>query len=378
MTAVSPTASTALEVAALTEPDEILALGDEWDALVRGMPRPSPFQLSAWVAEWLRHYPGGDVHAVVARRAGRLVGALPVRVERRRGLRVLGWIGGDLTNFADVLTAHDEPAATAAALCAAVDRIPHDYTLLHGLSAGSTAAEQLGLRVVERVEAPVLDLDGGWDAVYEAKTPPKRRALHRRRRRQLAEVGKVETRVLREPDELAAVLDETFRLHELRWAGRYDGSGYASAVGRRFHRAVLQRLAEQDVARIVTLELDGAVIAFHYYFALAGTMYVHRLAFDPACGRHSPGILNTLDAIAAASEEGLRRVEFMGSADRYKVELSDRFEPMHDGFGAAGTPWGAGAAEAARVAVAARRRLKRSERLRTAYGVARGRLHRGD
>ena len=32
-------------------------------------------------------------------------------------------------------------------------------------------------------------------------------------------------------------------LHELRWSGRPDGSGFATAEGRRFHRAALARLA---------------------------------------------------------------------------------------------------------------------------------------
>ena len=30
-------------------------------------------------------------------------------------------------------------------------------------------------------------------------------------------------------------------------------------------------------------------------------MYVHRLAFDPAFARYSPGLVNTLDTIEAAA-----------------------------------------------------------------------------
>ena len=75
--------------------------------------------------------------------------------------------------------------------------------------------------------------------------------------------------------------------------------------------------------RITTLRLDGQAIAFHYWFALEGCMYVHRLAFDPGFSRWSPGLVNTLDAIESAAEEGMTRVEFLGGGERYKLELAD-------------------------------------------------------
>jgi CelD/BcsL family acetyltransferase involved in cellulose biosynthesis len=138
-----------------------------------------------------------------------------------------------------------------------------------------------------------------------------------------------------------------------------------------FHRAALCRLAAIDVPRIVTLRLDGRAIAFHYFFALERRMYVHRLAFDPALARFSPGLVNTLDAIAAAADEGLERVEFLGGDERYKLELADRFEPLCHGFGTA-SPRGRAYVAAHVNVIRVRMRLKRSPRLRRLYfdGVA--------
>ena len=189
-----------------------------------------------------------------------------------------------------------------------------DYVDLYGLPKASRLAEALGpdLEVIERVESPVLELGDSWEDVYRAKTSSKTRNLHRRRRRQLAELGRLEVHVAREPDELASALEEAFRIHDLRWEGRPDGSGFTSPRGKTFHREAILALAELDVPRIVLLRLDGRAIAFHYYFALAGTMYVHRLGFDPAFARYSPGLVNTLDTIETASDEGLARVEFLG------------------------------------------------------------------
>ena len=362
-----------IETVSSTEDFE--ALAGEWDGLVRAMPRPSPFLLHGWLAEWWRHYGDGARLAVhVARREGKLVGALPVVVRRRSGVRVATFMGGRQSVLPDVLLAPGEDGHVSSELAAALLDGPCDVLDFHGLPAGSRIADALGprLAVMQRIEAPVLDLTGGWDAVYAAKTNSKKRNLHRRRRRQLAELGELEVSTARTPDELAPALEEAFALHAARWAGRPDGSGFVTGPGMAFHRDALRRLAEIDVPRIVTLRLDGRAIAFHYYFALAGRMYVHRLAFDPELARFSPGLVNTLDAIAAASDEGLERVEFLGGDERYKLELADRFEPLCHGFGAAAGARGRAYVAAHVNAIRLRMRLKRSERLRRLYfdGVA--------
>lgn len=362
-----------METVSTTEDFE--ALAPEWDDLVRAMPRPSPFLLHGWLAEWWRHYGGtADLNVHVARRDGRLVGALPLVSRRLAGLRVATFMGGSELALPDVLLAAGQDGEVCERL---IQRLAHsgcDVVDLPGLPAESRIAAALGsrLEVIQRVEAPVLDLTDGWDAVYRAKTSSKKRSLHRRRRRQLAGLGTLEVSVARTQDELEPALEEAFALHARRWEGRPDGSGFASAAGRRFQRAALGRLAAIDVARIVTLRVAGRPVAFHYYFALEGRMYVHRLAFDPTLARFSPGLVNTLDAIEAAAGEGLRRVEFLGGDERYKLELADRFEPLCHGFGLASSARGRAYAAAHVNGIRLRMRLKRSPRLRRLYvdGVA--------
>ena len=57
MTLVSPTPTTAIET--ITTATAFEGLAGEWDGLVRAMPRPSPFLLHGWLAEWWRHYCDG-------------------------------------------------------------------------------------------------------------------------------------------------------------------------------------------------------------------------------------------------------------------------------------------------------------------------------
>jgi CelD/BcsL family acetyltransferase involved in cellulose biosynthesis len=366
------TAPAGLTLETISSASAFASLGeDEWNSLVRSRPRPSPFLLHGWLVEWWRHYgEGGELAVHVAHREGRLVGALPLCVRPRYGLRVLSFVGGDDSSLADVLVADDERPEIASALVERGTSSGQDFAEFAGLSTSSRLVASLGpsrLSLVERSEAPVLDLTPGWKQVYHSKLSSKKRNHYRRRRRQLAEAGRVDVEVARTAGELERALDDAFELHILRWEGRPDGSGFATPVGRSFHHATIRALAPLGVPRIVTLKIDGRPVAFHYYLVLDGRMYVHRIAFDPSFARLSPGVINTLDAIESAAAEGATRVEFLGGAERYKVELADRLEPLCQGIGLASTLRGR-AAVAARVGgIRVRMQLKRSPALRRFY-----------
>src|SRR5438105_2841882 len=199
--------ATALELTTATNEAELAALADGWDELVLAAPRPSPFLLHAWLLEWWREYGEGAELAVhVAHRDGRLVAALPLCTRRRNGLRITEFIGGRASALADLLLADGESEATARALVERAESDRRDLADLFGLPAESrlvAAAPPGRLRLIERIEAPVLDLSGGWEAVYRAKTDSKRRNLHKRRRRQLAEQGReLRVELARSPEEL--------------------------------------------------------------------------------------------------------------------------------------------------------------------------------
>jgi CelD/BcsL family acetyltransferase involved in cellulose biosynthesis len=372
--------SAGLRIEEISTAEGFARLAEPWDELVRSMRRPSPFLLHAWLDEWWRHNRDGVrpvVHAAFD--DGRLVGGLPLCLVERRGLQVLSFQGGSQSALADMVLDRAAPASIAKALADRAESSGQDLAVLYGLPASSRLVEAVGpdrVHLVERSEAPVLELDGGWEDVYRAKTTSKRRNQNARKRKQLAATGRLETQVAREPGELEAALEEAFELHEIRWRGRPDGSGFATPAGRQFQRAALRRLAELGIPRIVVLRLGGRAIAFHYFLLFERRMYVNRLAFDPAYARHSPGLLNTLDAIEAAAAEGATMVEFLGGAERYKVELADRLEPLYEAIGLAPTLRGRLAVAGIVNAIRVRKWAKRSQRLRRFYyeGLAPARI----
>jgi CelD/BcsL family acetyltransferase involved in cellulose biosynthesis len=350
---------------------ELAGLAAGWNALVRAMPRPSPFLLHGWLLEWWRHHGGGGTLAVhVAWRDGRLVGAVPLCVRPRYGLRVTEFVGGTAAPLADLMVAPGEDPAVAEGLAERIGRSGGDFADLFGLPAGCRLARALpagSLTVLERIEAPVLDLPSGWEAVYEQRLSSRTRRERARRRRRLEGLGRVRVSVARTPDELAAQLEDAFRLHALRWQGRHPGPEFSTSAGRAFHRAALRRLAEDDVPRLVTLTVGRRPVAFSLHLLLERTVYGVSMGFDPELARLSPGTEALLCALELAADEGAERVEFLGAADPYKQALTDRLEPLHQAIGVASTPRGRVAAELLVAGVRARRRLRRSQTARRIY-----------
>jgi CelD/BcsL family acetyltransferase involved in cellulose biosynthesis len=349
----------------------LASLSGSWDDLVRSMPRPSPFLLHSWITEWWRHYGDDGTLAVhVARRGDRLVGALPLCRRRRLGLHVTEFLGGNKASLADLMLAPGENGHTALLLALRAAAASGDFADLFGMPAGSRLVSALptgSLSLIERLEAPVLDLSPGWKAVYKSRLSAKARSERRRRRRQLEGLGRVEVSVARTADELRPALDEAFLIHDLRWQGRRDPGGFGSAVGKEFHRAALLRLAEQDIPRLVTLKVDGRGVAFSLYLQLERTIYGLAMAFDPAFARCAPGSETLLCALEQAAAEGVQRVEFLGAAAEHKQRFTDRCEPIHQGIGLASTLRGRAAVGAFTRGIRVRRRLKQSHAAQTLY-----------
>ncbi len=368
---VTRVAAHGLRVETISSEDDFARLSGSWDELVRVMPRPSPFLLHVWLLEWWRHYgDGGELAVHVAWRGDRLVGALPLCTRRAFGLRITQFVGGTWALLGDVLLAPEEGADTTAALVEHAASAGNDFADLFGLPGSSRLASVLpsgALTLIERLEAPVLDLEADWGELYRAKFPPKARSERRRRMRKLTELGPVDVSVARTREELEQALEDAFHVHTLRWQGRHDPSGFVTPTGVRFHRAALHGLADLDVPRLTILRSCGRPIAFALSLQLERRTYGVTMAFDPAYARFGPGMEAKLTSIEAAAAEGVRRAELLGADAPHKHRLTDRFEPVYQGVGLARTTRGAAAVQALTGAIAMRRRLKRSPAAKRVY-----------
>jgi CelD/BcsL family acetyltransferase involved in cellulose biosynthesis len=365
-----PVTTALLSVRALTDVSALGQIDTAWDTLVESMPRPSPYLFSAWVIAWLAERAfASEPYVLVAERGGELVGFAPFVLRRAGRTRVAMFAGAHESALADIVLAPGEPPETARMLLGALPGSGMDALDVFGLPGNSVLAEAAGsrLRVIERVESPVTEMPEGWDEAYKRHTSSNRRNQDRRRERQLEELGTLETSLATTSEAVLGDLPDAFALHHMRWQGRPDGSTFGLAAGQRFQRVALPQLADEGRFAMLTLRLDGRPIAFHCWFVAGTSIYLHRNAFDATLSRYGPGLVALRRSLAAASERGARRVEYLGGAEQFKRDLADRFEPLHQGFGLARGPAGRAYVARAQLAIALRKRLKRSERLHRLY-----------
>ena len=244
--------------------------------------RPSPFMLHGWVAAWWSVYrPDLPTRCITVRQDGRLVGALAISIERRSAVRV-GRLTGALA-LGDALVADVDAHAICAELAAAFRRQPLDVVDFDGIARESVLATCLPapFRLVEAIPAPTLAMPDGWEAAYERQVGAATRRTNRRALRRLSEDGEYVFVCHQTEPDISRALDDAFRLHAIRWAGRRDTSSFGTPEGRAFHRAALGALSRAGYVRLIELRLDDVAIAFQLSMLVGDATFGYRSAFDP-------------------------------------------------------------------------------------------------
>ncbi|MGB8817288.1 MAG: GNAT family N-acetyltransferase [Rhizobiaceae bacterium] len=128
----------------------------------------------------------------------------------------------------------------------------------------------------------------------QAVTPHHLRGYSRLLRR-LGELGEVTFGEWRDPVDVRRRTEEFLALETKGWKGR---TGTAMTIDRyraAFTREALYNLAERDMCRIHTLDLNGKAIASLIVMREAGVAYTWKTAYDEAFARYSPGSLLMID-----------------------------------------------------------------------------------
>jgi CelD/BcsL family acetyltransferase involved in cellulose biosynthesis len=297
---------------------DIDACAAEWD-LLADRTHALPYVRPGWVEAWWRAFGRGRLEVVLVRRAGRLVGLVPL-VRTHRGVR-------SPTNWhtpAFALLHEDEAAAQelaravfarrpASAQLAFIDPDGSDRTALR------RAAEAARYSVLERayVQSPYLQLDGDW-ASYERGLSKNVRGDISRRRRRLAEAGASAVQVADGTEDLDGLLEEGFRVEASGWKASQGTAIRSEAATRAFYTEIARWAAARGCLRLGFLRLDGQVIAFVYDIEEAGVHYYLKGGYDPAFSQFSPAKVLLHAMVERAFAEGLERFEFLGGDEPYK------------------------------------------------------------
>lgn len=295
----------------------------EWDELARRCDA-SPFRRPAYIALWRATFDprGAAPDLVIARRAGRLAGALPVIREGGR-VRPLG----NFETPAGGIVADDAAAATAVARAVLgadarrvdLERLPADGETRRAIERAAAAA---GHRVIRRttMRSPVVDTHEGWQAYWSSRSRNLRHNVERcgRRGRELGELTADLRRDVAEAD-LDRLLDEGFAVEGSGWKTAQGTAILTDPRARRYYTELARWAGREGWLRLSFIRIDGRAIAFSLGVESFGTHHALKMGYDVAWARVSPGMLLLEALIRRSFDEGLARFDFAGHDEQYKL-----------------------------------------------------------
>ena len=320
----------------------LMALREEWNALLRESDADCLFLTWEWLSTWWRHL-GGDrrLFVAVVRERGEAIAIAPLVVRPPGISSVLpfpalefmgtGSIGSD---YLDVIVRRGEQAAALKALA----------DCLAGMNR-AIELEQTRIRRSAALEIGRLLGQGGW-SVSDEETNVSRYidltgrswpdylgglgAAHRynfnRRLRQLRRQFDVRFETCTTETGRAAALGRLIALHRARWRGFTRAFHTASHV--RFHEDLTRLACERGWLRIVTLWLDNEAVAALYGFRYGKVFSFYQSGFDPAYARFSTGLVTMGLTIESALAEGASEFDMLQGLERYKEHWADRVRPL--------------------------------------------------
>jgi CelD/BcsL family acetyltransferase involved in cellulose biosynthesis len=264
-------------------------------------------------------------------RTGRPVFLLPLGIERQRGIRMLRFLDGGVSDYnAPVVfdAARSWPSGSMERMwgelirslpafdIAAFDKMPVDIC-----GAPNPLVELGSMPFAE--SGHLTSISGSWDE-YAAKRLPHRKDSRYQRRR-LCKLGKVAFRIAETRAERRRILEAVMRQKSRRCiettgVDDLDRPGY-----RQYYSAMTERFTWPGPLLIASLEVDGNIIAAGWHLIFDRRFIFFVTTFEGGeWARFSPGRLLLEDLLEWSFANGISIFDFTVGDESYKLDYSDQ------------------------------------------------------
>lgn len=325
-------AAAPLAVGETTDLRSFTRLEENWNSLVAATSDEFVYR-HEFLQVWMQCFGTGARLRILTGRepSGRLTAALPLMQQQGSlhgiGVRELIATANSHSSRWDLLAEDGESAGTAFFTHLAQDPSWDVLKLIDVPDGGNAyhlyrAAQAAGFPAAawESQRSPYLELPRAGVRL-EGRPSGQTKALVRRRRRQLLEAGDLRLEQVTDAGMVAA-LEEFFAIESLGWKGREGTACLQDSRTAEFYTRLATAASRLGKLSLFRLRLDGRTIAFHYGVTCGGTYYLLKLGYDEAFRQFSPGLVLMDSVVQDALSRGLRRLDFLGSDDEWKLRWS--------------------------------------------------------
>lgn len=312
----------ALSVELCTDEGTFGALAEEWGRLQGACPSATPFQSHAWLHSWWVSYgTPGALRLFLVRRGGELVGAAPLM--RVRGpLPKLVPIGGEISDYCDVLLAGDAAEEAGRALADALAEAARTALIDFRDVRPGGAVERVyrhwrgprcRLSDSTCLELPALPMS---ELVKRLSTSRAQRVRNKVNR--LGRLG-VEWRVVSH-DETESAVRRLLELHRLQWQGKKVTPEH---IRPRFLDHLVRSvvpMARSGQAAVTEFQLDGTVVAVNLHLLSAEMTGEYLYGFHPRLRENKVDVATMLLRASSelASHREVRTLSLLRGDEPYK------------------------------------------------------------
>ena len=170
----------------------------------------------------------------------------------------------------------------------------------------------------------VLDLQDGWDAFY-ATLSSQRRYDHRRAGKRAAAIGKVSFQSYNpEPAAVPDLLERAFAIEDRSWKGQQGSSVLRRPQLASFFRSYGLAAAADGSLRIFFLVVDEVAVSMALCVEKYGALWFLKIGYDDTYAKCSPGMLQLMYIIEHCCNNGVTRIEHLGSFEPWLAAWTSR------------------------------------------------------
>ncbi len=317
--------------------DAFVQLEREWNAALARGARDEPMLRHEWLRAWIENFaPGATLRTFLAREGKEICAAVPLIETREQGadtcfLPMVTWHtpSNDHSQRGGVLLGQRGGEGLNLIWDTLVATPGWDRLRFRDLPTGAPEwqlrdrAEQAGYPcgLWVSLRSPYLPLPKTYEAVEQALDGKFRQNLRRRRRR-MAEQGKVQYALVDAKDgkALDTALADLFEIEASGWKGR-EGTAIAlrpELVG--FYTQIARDAARRGALALGTVRLAGKVVAAHLSVVHGRRHFLIKIGYDESLHEYSPGQQMVSEAIRDSCARGLQEFDFLGPCMDWKLD----------------------------------------------------------
>ncbi|MCK4462366.1 MAG: GNAT family N-acetyltransferase [candidate division Zixibacteria bacterium] len=330
-----------IEIRITRDLDSFLRLVDQWNGMVAEKFDGHPFFSHFWFVNYYQSFfPGQSLYILTAHNGGKMVGALPMIICRRRlaglPLKEVRLLAGEHSHVNQILVKSgdgkivdlffDSLLQEGVDLICLAD-IPAEFPLPFGVC-DFCRSHRLLLERKSVKASPFIRVEGSFEE-YRKRLSKKFRELLNNRLNRIKRVGSFEIRSFTRPTDYELLLKDMQSISADSWQSQNNTGLYSTDDSSTFYRNLIQHSLENGYGEVSILYITDKPAAFEYHIFHGSTEYCLKVEFAQRFAKLSPGAVLDQKLVKRAFSTDIKVYDLLGFQSEYKARWTKDVRWQH-------------------------------------------------